>query len=111
MKANLNASYLPSDDVIARDIEGELIIVPLGSGIGDAEDELFTLNRTGRAIWESLDGTHTLKDVAEQLRGAFNAPPGEIEEDVNGFVQELLRRRMLVEVKPGSSPAGKGRKR
>ena len=37
----------PSEDVVAREIEGEIVIVPLASGIGDMEDELFTLNETG----------------------------------------------------------------
>ena len=41
----------PSDDVVAREIEGEIIIVPLVAGIGDADDELYTLNETGHAIW------------------------------------------------------------
>jgi hypothetical protein len=34
----LDAIYVPSEDVVFRDIEGELIIVPLTSGIGDMED-------------------------------------------------------------------------
>lgn len=46
----LDSIYFLSQDVVARDIEGELIIVPLTSGIGDSEDEIFTLNDTGRAI-------------------------------------------------------------
>jgi hypothetical protein len=40
-KVNLDAAYVPSEDVVAREIEGELIIVPLAAGIGDMEDELF----------------------------------------------------------------------
>jgi hypothetical protein len=46
----LSKIYEPSEDIVARVIEGELIIVPLVAGIGDLEDELFTLNETGRAI-------------------------------------------------------------
>lgn len=97
-KVDPDAIYVPSEDIVARDIEGELIIVPLVSGIADMEDELFTLNETGRAIWESLDGKKSLKDVAEQLSREFEASPGEIERDVIGLVGELLRRGMLVEV-------------
>jgi len=40
---NTSAIYLPSEKIVAREIEGELIIVPLVSGVGDMEDELFTL--------------------------------------------------------------------
>jgi len=44
----MEAAYIPSEDVVAREIEGELIIVPLAAGIGDLEDELYTLNETGK---------------------------------------------------------------
>ena len=37
---SLEATYKPSDNVVAREIEGELIIVPLTAGIGNLEDEL-----------------------------------------------------------------------
>ena len=97
-KVDPDAIYAPSEDIVAREIEGELIIVPLVSGIGDMEDELFTLNETGRAIWEKLDGEKSLKDVAEELSMEFEAPAGEIETDVTGLAEELLKRRMLVEV-------------
>jgi hypothetical protein len=97
-KVDPDAIYTPSEDIVAREIEGELIIVPLVSGIGDMEDELFTLNETGRAIWKKLDGKKSLKDVAEELSGEFEASPGEIEMDVIGLVEELLKRRMVVDV-------------
>ena len=94
----LTAVCAPSDDVVAREIEGEIIIVPLASGIGDADDELFTLNETGKAIWQLLDGKRTLQDVSRELSAEFEFPAGEIERDVLGLVEELLKRRMLVEV-------------
>jgi hypothetical protein len=96
-KVHLNKIYVPSEDVVAREIEGELIIVPLVSGIGDIEDELFTLNETGRTIWDKLDGKRSLKKVIKELSEEFEAPAGEIEKDVAGLVEELLKRRMLVE--------------
>jgi len=83
--------------VVARVIEGELIIVPLTAGIGDLEDELYTLNETGKAIWNLLDGKMTLKDVAWKLSAEFEAPEDALERDVLGLVTELYQRRMLVE--------------
>jgi hypothetical protein len=96
----LDQVYVPSQDIVARDIEGELIIVPLVAGIGDMEDELFSLNDTGRGIWRRLDGKTTLAEVAKSLAGEYSAPSSEIEADVLGLVGELVRRRMLV-AKPG----------
>jgi hypothetical protein len=85
-----------SEDVVSRDIMGELIIVPLTSGIGDMEDEIYTLNETGRSIWERLDGSASLGEIAGVLSEEYDAPEGEIERDVQGIVAELLRRRMVV---------------
>ena len=97
----LKSICAPSEDIVAREIEGELIIVPLVSGIGDMQDELYTLNETGRAIWHLLDGEKSLKDVIEELSEEFEAPEGEIEKDVAGLMEELLKRKMVVEVLNG----------
>ncbi len=96
-KVRLDAVYTPSDNVVAREIEGEIIIVPLTSGIGDMEDELYTLNETGKAIWVRLDGTCRLDEVVDLLLEEYEAPPKEIREDVTGLVTELLNRGILVE--------------
>ena len=96
--AKLDCAYAPSEDIAARTIEGELVIVPLAEGIGDLQDELFTLNITGKAIWDRLNGKKTLREVLRELLSAFEAPEGEIERDLIGLVTELLRRRFLVEV-------------
>ena len=96
MELMLDAKCTPSEDVVAREIEGDVIIVPLVSGIGDEDDELYTLNPTGQAIWQKLDGQRTLKDVAALLASEFNAPLAELENDVLGFASEMVRRKILV---------------
>jgi hypothetical protein len=91
----LGTTCAPSQDVVAREIEGEIIIVPLVAGIGDADDELYTLNETARAIWERLDGKRTLGDVAAELAEEFDAPPEVLEADVLGFASEMVGRGIL----------------
>lgn len=95
-KADLDAVYVPSEDVVAREIEDEIIIVPLTAGIADMEDELYTLNETGRTIWKRLDGTKNLQEVVEELSREYEAVPDEIEEDVMGLVAELLERKIII---------------
>ena len=90
--------YTVSEDVVAREIEGEIIIVPLVAGIGDLEDDLFTLNDTGKAIWDRLDGRRSLDEVIAELAAEYQAAPGEIATDVLGLVQELVNRSILVAV-------------
>jgi Coenzyme PQQ synthesis protein D (PqqD) len=85
-----------SQDVVAREIEGELIIVPLAAGVGDLEDELYTLNATARAVWSRLDGTMTLGEIAADLAAEYDSSREEVEADVVGLAQELVRRRIVV---------------
>jgi Coenzyme PQQ synthesis protein D (PqqD) len=97
-RIDLDKAYRPSEDVVVREIEGEIVIVPLTSGIGDLEDELFTLNETARAIWAKLDGTRPLAAVVRELLAEYDAPDGVVHEDVVGLVQELFDRRMIVAI-------------
>jgi len=92
----LDSVCVPSQGVVAREIEGEIVIVPVVRGIGRGEDELYTLNETAQAIWQKLDGELTLKGVAESLAKEFDTPLAELEVDVLGLVKELAERGILV---------------
>ncbi len=94
------SKLVPSQDLVAREIEGELILVPLTADIGGEEDSLdtlYSLNDTGQAVWKLLDG-RTLQQVADALAVEYEAPADDILTDVLGLAQELVNRRMLVSV-------------
>ena len=97
VKVNLKNTYALSENIVARDIQGELIIVPIASGIGDSEDEIFTLNKTGRLIWDRMNGKKSLKDITQELVAEFEGSEEEITKDVLGLTEELLKRKMIVE--------------
>ncbi len=98
-KATLNSVFKPSEDVVARDIHGEFIIIPITSGVGKADEEIYSLNKTGKLIWNKLDGKSSLKAVALGLAVKFAGKKDEIAEDVLGLADELLKRKMIVKVK------------
>ncbi len=87
--------YLPSEDVVARQIEDEFILVPIASGIGDMEDALYTLNETGRAVWERLAEDRTVNDVVDELLEEFDADRETVCRDVCGILAELLKLSMV----------------
>ena len=93
---SLGAVYVPSEGIVAREIEGEVIIVPLISGLADMEDDLYALNETGKAIWKLLDGRAKVKDIVENLSREYDADESKIEEDVIGLLSELLKRKIIV---------------
>ena len=95
IEPTLDTVCAPSDQVVAREIEGEIIIAPLVAGTGDAEDELYTLNETGHYLWPRLDGATTLGEIAAALADEFDAPLLEVEADVLGFATEMAQLRIL----------------
>ena len=106
----MDAVYAPSEDVVAREIEGELIIVPLVAGIGDMEDELYTLNETGRAIWDRLDGkTQPGRGGRGPGRGLRCADPARSSTTCSAWWRSWsgggcwLRSQQLMTAAPGSS--------
>jgi hypothetical protein len=94
----LDAVYVPSENVIARQVQGEFIIIPITSGIADLANDIFKLTETGRLIWDKLDGKRRLKDIIDYLSSEFEASVSEIEKDLLGLVEELVKRKMLTKV-------------
>ena len=90
--------FKPSDDLVVREIDGQLLIVPIATGIGDLEDELYALNDTARFLWTRLDGRRTVADLADELAREYGVPRDEVEADVTGLIGELLKRRMVLPV-------------
>lgn len=95
VKVDLNKRYLRSDGIVAREIHGEFILVPVSSGFGDYEDALFSMNETGRLIWDELSGKKDLKAIIKEVSHKFGTSPEQIKRDILGFVSELLEKNML----------------
>jgi len=85
----------PSENVIAREISGEILIVPIIAGMVDGDDALYTLNPTAKAIWNHLDGKNTVEQVIKIISQSYETPGNEIKEDVYGFIQEMIDRSIL----------------
>jgi len=85
-----------SDDIVSREIEGELLIVPIASGIGDMEDELYTMNATGKCIWQLINGIRTIGEIVTELSNNYSGSTDEITKDVLGISGELVNRKILL---------------
>ena len=94
---NRSTVYKPSPDLVVRVIEGQVILVPLTAGVGDLEAELFSLNDTGKAVWDRLDGTRSVDDIIADLQATFEDPAGAIPGHVDALLAELVKRNMVVD--------------
>ena len=96
IKAASDAIYLPSEDIVVKEVQGENVIIPLREGIIDLESEFFKLNETAKAMWDKLDGRKTLKEIAQELSLEYEGLLKLIERDLLQLAEELLKRGMLI---------------
>ncbi len=95
----LDRIYVPSANVVTREIDGHLALVPLEPS-GD-RGKVLVLNETGLFIWEAVAARKPIGQVVEEMSATFEAPAEEIAHDALEFVRELLRRGL---VEPAGEP-------
>ena len=91
----LSSIFVRSEDVVSRLIDNQVLIIPLTSGMANADDSLYTLSPTAQDIWDLLDGERTLLEVIEILSAKYNGNNETLQEDVLGFVHEMLSEKLV----------------
>ena len=91
----LSSIVVRSEDVVSRLIDNQVLIIPLTSGMANADDSLYTLSPTAQDIWDLLDGERTLLEVIEILSAKYNGNNETLQEDVLGFVHEMLSEKLV----------------
>lgn len=95
--ADMNTVYKISPNVISKKLEGQVMIVPLVSNVGNLEDDLFQLNETGTLVWELLDGKNRLRDIVDILSKSYDVPCHIIEKDTLELVKQLIEKNLISE--------------
>ena len=93
--------YFPSEKVVARQIEDELIIIPIEADTFDAEFDyaLYSLKDTGKNIWKKLDEKIPVEKLCSSLANEYDAPLDIITKDVIHLLDELLEKGIIIELK------------
>ena len=94
----LTCIYKISEDIIFKEIEGSSILIPVISGVGDLNSDIFQLNETGSRVWEMLDGKTSLEKIILNLIDEYDAPVKIIEEDVLNLIQKLVKKKFVYEI-------------
>ena len=95
----LGRVYARSERMVARQISGECILVPI-VGRGADVDSIYTLNRVGAFIWEHLDGVRTGEHVVDLLMERFTVDRATARQDYAEFVDSLLTIAAVSEITP-----------
>ena len=70
-------------------VDDEILIVDLDGG------ELLSLEGTGRAVWELIDGQRAQAEIVAALEREYDAPAGQIPGDVDALIEDMVRARLV----------------
>ncbi len=86
-----------SEDVVFRELEGEMVLLNLRTGV------YFGLDPVGAAIWRLLEARRPVGEIVEALVREYDATPAQVEEDVRRLVAALGENAL---VEPDDSATG-----
>jgi hypothetical protein len=84
-----------TDNIVTRKVMDETLLVPISGDLASM-DNLYTLNETGAFIWQMLDGSRSVAEIATLMASCYDATAEDIEADVLETVGSLLEAKLLV---------------
>jgi hypothetical protein len=96
---DLNSRLRPrEDEVLAKVMDGEAVIIDLASGL------YYSASGVGAVVWSGLEQVLQLSDVAAEIAARYDAGAEQVRADVLEFAAELLKENLVVPV-DGGAPA------
>jgi hypothetical protein len=89
--------YKQIDDVVARVIAGEKLIVPVRGNLADMQN-IFTVDEVGSFIWDSINGKRSMGDIVALISDEFDVSEAEAAADLREFLESLKKSGLIVEV-------------
>jgi len=86
--------YKRNQEVVSRNIQGELVIVPIRSGVGDL-NSLYTLNPVGSVLWDFMNQGHTIGEMVERVCDEFDVTAAQAQSDIETFLDSLMAEELI----------------
>jgi hypothetical protein len=87
---SLEERYQRSESIVSRRIAGEAVLVPIRNQVG-ALDSIYALNETAALVWDSLDGTLSLRQALARVTAEFEVDEVTAAQDLLELVADLVR--------------------
>lgn len=82
-------TFQPSPDVLSREVDGEAVLLDLGSGT------YFGLNAVGVRVWQLLEKGSSVGAMTETLLAEFDVAETELAKDLEDLLGELLAKGLV----------------
>jgi len=92
-----DARFRRNLEVVSRQIDGELVIVPIRRGVGDL-NSLYTLNPVGSVLWDFMKESHTILEMVEKVCDEFEVSSAQANQDIEAFLDSLLEEQLIESV-------------
>ena len=89
MVLDFNQTVSIPEDVLFRNLEGEAVLLHLGS------EEYFGLDAVGTTMWQEMTRRETIEDAYEAMLSTYDVEGDQLRRDMDDFVQELLDARLI----------------
>jgi hypothetical protein len=89
------AVFRHHDSLVARDLAGEKVIIPIRGKVGDLSS-IYTLNSVANEIWNLLDGLRPVSDIVTRLQQEYEVDPATLAADVRGLLSEMHEEGLIV---------------
>lgn len=89
--------FIRNHEVVSRKIDGELIIVPIRSGVGDL-NSLYTLNSVGSVLWDFMTEGHTIPEMVQRICDEFEVTALQAQQDIESFLDSLMEEKLIQSV-------------
>ncbi len=86
--------YLRSSSVVARDVAGEHLLVPVSGAVANMRC-LFSLNDSGKAVWAALAEGVTEEQIVEILLRTYQAEEGVVRRDVHELLGQMVEKKLV----------------
>jgi len=84
MTDSLPKRVIPSPDVLFRELEGEAVMLDLGS------ERYFGLDEVGARIWQLLDQHHDVETVVAQVLAEYEVGEEQLRRDLADLIENLV---------------------
>jgi hypothetical protein len=88
-RPSLEDTVRVSEDVVFRELDGEAVLLHLGTGI------YFGLNGVGTRIWNLLQQETSIQKVYGQLLAFYDVSPQQLQDDLISLIAEMREKGLV----------------
>jgi hypothetical protein len=83
-----STEIVAADDCLSTTIEGESVILHVGS------DKYYGFNEVGTYVWESIQRPRTIKEVCQDVTEEYNVEYDQCRADIEDLIRDLVDKNL-----------------